>query len=122
LVSVAGFRVRGEPKSVDSPETPAFAKGRELYGLFEASTAIRAQNCVIVVEGYMDVVMLAQHGIGHAVATLGTATTAQRVQKLMRLADRVVFSFDGDAAGQRAAWRALETCLPHASDTKRIVF
>ncbi len=113
---------KGEPKYLNSPETPVFSKGRELYGLFEGREAIRANDCVIVVEGYMDVVMLAQHGVGFAVATLGTATTAQHVQKLLRTADRLVFAFDGDAAGRRAAWRALEACLPHLSDTRRIDF
>jgi DNA primase len=123
---VIGFGGRvlgaGEPKYLNSPETPLFSKGRELYGLFEGRNAIRAADCVVVVEGYMDVVMLAQHGVGNAVATLGTATTAQHVQKLLRLVDRVVFAFDGDAAGRRAAWRALEACLPLAADTKRIDF
>jgi DNA primase len=113
---------KGEPKYLNSPETPVFSKGRELYGLFEGREAIRSNDCVIVVEGYMDVVMLAQHGVGFAVATLGTATTAQHVQKLLRTADRLVFAFDGDAAGRRAAWRALEACLPHVSDTRRIDF
>jgi DNA primase len=113
---------KGEPKYLNSPETPLFSKGRELYGLFEGRDAIRAADCVIVVEGYMDVVMLAQHGVRNAVATLGTATTPQHVQKLLRLVDRVVFAFDGDAAGRRAAWRALEACLPLAADTKRIDF
>jgi len=113
---------RGEPKYLNSPETPVFSKGRELYGLYEARDAIRAEDCVIVVEGYMDVVMLAQHGVANAVATLGTATTADHVRKLLRLVDRVVFAFDGDAAGRKAAWRALEASVPHASDTKRIDF
>jgi len=113
---------RGEPKYLNSPETPVFSKGRELYGLYEARDAIRAEDCVIVVEGYMDVVMLAQHGVANSVATLGTATTADHVRKLLRLVDRVVFAFDGDAAGRKAAWRALEASLPHASDTKRIDF
>ena len=113
---------QGEPKYLNSPETPVFSKGRELYGVFEGRDAIRAADCAIVVEGYMDVVMLAQHGVCNAVATLGTATTAQHVQKLLRLVDRLVFAFDGDAAGRRAAWRALEACLPLAADTKRIDF
>ena len=113
---------KGEPKYLNSPETPLFSKGRELYGLYEGRDAIRKADCIIVVEGYMDVVMLAQHGVGNAVATLGTATTAQHAQKLLRLVDRVVFAFDGDAAGRRAAWRALESCLPHVADTKRIDF
>ncbi len=112
----------GEPKYLNSPETPVFSKGRELYGLFEARDELRHSNLAIVVEGYMDVVMLAQHGVGNAVATLGTATTPDHVRKLLRLVDRVVFSFDGDAAGRKAAWRALEASLPQASDTKAIEF
>jgi DNA primase len=123
---VIGFGGRvidtGEPKYMNSPETPVFSKGRELYGLFEGRDALRETDCAIVVEGYMDVVMLAQHGVGNAVATLGTATTPDHVRKLLRLVDRVVFAFDGDAAGRRAAWRALEACLPHAADTKRLEF
>ncbi|MCM5570508.1 DNA primase [Burkholderiaceae bacterium FT117] len=113
---------RGEPKYLNSPETPVFSKGRELYGLFEARDAIRRENCVLVVEGYMDVVMLARHGVGNAVATLGTSTTPDHVRKLLRLADRVVFAFDGDAAGRKAAWRALEASLPQTADAKRIDF
>jgi DNA primase len=113
---------RGEPKYLNSPETPVFSKGRELYGLFEARDGIRRENCVLVVEGYMDVVMLARHGVGNAVATLGTSTTPDHVRKLLRLADRVVFAFDGDAAGRKAAWRALEASLPQAADAKRIDF
>ena len=112
----------GEPKYMNSPETPVFSKGREVYGLFEAREAIRKEDCVVVVEGYMDVVMLAQHGIGNAVATLGTATTPDHVRKLLRMADRVVFAFDGDAAGRKAASRALGVCLPMASDTRRLDF
>ncbi|TXL68631.1 DNA primase [Zeimonas arvi] len=113
---------RGEPKYLNSPETPVFSKGRELYGLFEARDGIRRENCVLVVEGYMDVVMLARHGVGNAVATLGTSTTPDHVRKLLRLADRVVFAFDGDAAGRKAAWRALEASLPQAADARRIDF
>lgn len=113
---------KSEPKYMNSPETPLFSKGRELYGLFEARQALRQTDCAIVVEGYMDVVMLAQHGVNNAVATLGTATTPDHVQKLLRLVDRVVFAFDGDAAGRKAAWRALEACLPKVVDTKRIDF
>jgi DNA primase len=97
---------RGEPKYLNSPETPVFVKGRELYGLFEGRTAIRQRGYALVVEGYMDVVALAQSGFGNAVATLGTACTAEHVQKLVRFTDAVVFSFDGDAAGRRAAARA----------------
>src|SRR5690606_35555616 len=113
---------RGEPKYLDSPEPAVFSKGRELYGLHEARDALRREGFAVVVEGYMDVVMLAEHGVGNAVATLGTATTGDHVRKLLRLVDRVVFAFDGDAAGRKAAWRALRNCLPHASDIKRIDF
>src|SRR5450755_1000488 len=113
---------RGEPKYLNSPETPVFTKGRELYGLFEARTAIRQRGYALVVEGYMDVVALAQSGFGNAVATLGTACTAEHVQKLVRFSDAVVFSFDGDTAGRRAATRALEASLPHASDTRSFRF
>jgi DNA primase len=124
--AVIGFGGRiigpGEPKYLNSPETPLFEKGRELYGLWQAKRSIRAQNQVIVVEGYMDVVALVQHGVENAVATLGTATTATHVQKLLKLADHVVFAFDGDAPGQKAAWRALETSLPYVSDGKRMSF
>ncbi len=113
---------KGEPKYLNSPETALFEKGRELYGLFQAQKAIRASHTVLVVEGYMDVVALAQHGVEYAVATLGTATTPYHVQKLLRLTDQVVFCFDGDAAGQKAAWRALENALPQLVDGKRISF
>jgi len=113
---------QGEPKYLNSPETPLFSKGNTLYGLFEARQAIRSQEYVLVCEGYMDVVALAQLGFPNAVATLGTACTANHVRMLLRQADRVVFSFDGDAAGQRAAQRALEACLPLMSDDKEIRF
>jgi len=113
---------KGEPKYLNSPETPLFEKGRELYGLFQAQKAIRSEQRVLVVEGYMDVVALAQHGVEYAVATLGTATTPYHVQKLLRLTEHVVFCFDGDKAGQRAAWRALENALPYLQDGKRISF
>lgn len=123
---VIGFGGRvlgeGEPKYLNSPETPLFEKGRELYGLVQAREAIRAAGRVLVVEGYMDVISLAQHGVGYAVATLGTATTAHHVARLLRLADEVVFCFDGDAAGRKAAWRALEVSLPLALDHKPIRF
>jgi DNA primase len=113
---------KGEPKYLNSPETPVFVKGRELYGLHEARTALREKGYALVVEGYMDVVALAQHGFPNAVATLGTACTAEHVQKLFRFTDSVVFSFDGDAAGRRAASRALEAALPLATDTRSIRF
>ena len=112
----------GEPKYLNSPETALFEKGRELYGLPQALKAIRAKRQVLVVEGYMDVVALAQHGIEYAVATLGTATTSYHVHKMLRLTDRVMFCFDGDPAGQRAAWRAMENALPQLVDGKHIGF
>jgi len=112
----------GEPKYLNSPETPLFSKGTELYGLWEARQAIRKEGCVVVVEGYMDVVGLAQHGVDNAVATLGTATTEHHVQKLLRASDRIVFSFDGDRAGRSAAWRALTVCLPLLRDDVSIRF
>jgi DNA primase len=113
---------QGEPKYLNSPETPLFEKGRELYGLFQARSAIRESGRVVVVEGYMDVVALAQYGIGYAVATLGTATTSWQVQKLLRQTDNVVYCFDGDAAGRRAAWRALENSLAQLQDGKQVRF
>jgi DNA primase len=123
---VIGFGGRvlddSKPKYINSPETPVFSKGRELYGLFEARQALREKGYVLVVEGYMDVVALAQSGLPNAVATLGTACTADHVQKLFRFTDAVVFSFDGDAAGRRAAGRALEAALPHATDLRSVRF
>ncbi|RLJ67879.1 DNA primase [Sulfurisoma sediminicola] len=124
--NVIGFGGRvigdGEPKYLNSPETPLFEKGRELYGLPQARQAIRDSDTVIVVEGYMDVVALAQHGIGNAVATLGTATTPNHVHKLLRQASKVVFCFDGDRAGRKAAWRALEASLEQLADDKMVGF
>ena len=124
--NVIGFGGRvidqGEPKYLNSPETPLFEKGRELYGLPQARQAIRGEDCVIVVEGYMDVVALAQMGIANAVATLGTATTPNHVHKLLRLAEKVVFCFDGDSAGRKAAWRALEASLEQLADDKSVGF
>jgi DNA primase len=123
---VIGFGGRvigdGEPKYLNSPETPLFEKGREVYGLVQARDAIRAAGRVLVVEGYMDVVALAQFEVGYAVATLGTATTPVHVSKLLRLADEIVYCFDGDAAGRKAAWRALEISLPLALDNKPVRF
>ncbi len=119
-----GGRVLGDdkPKYLNSPETPVFSKGRELYGLFEARTALREHGYALVTEGYMDVVALAQLGFANAVATLGTACTADHVQKLFRFTDSVVFSFDGDSAGRRAARKALDAALPFATDVRTVKF
>ena len=112
----------GEPKYLNSPETVLFHKGRELYGLWEARQALRQIERLVVVEGYMDVVALARQGIDFAVATLGTATTADHLNRLFRLTEDVVFCFDGDAAGRKAAWRALETTLPHLREGRQVRF
>jgi len=123
---IVGFGGRvldqGEPKYLNSPETALFEKGRELYGLYQGRRAIRDAGRVIVVEGYMDVVALAQAGIGYSVATLGTATTPVHVQKLLRQTEEIVFCFDGDDAGRRAAWRALENSLALLVDGKQLSF
>ncbi|MCK6413291.1 MAG: DNA primase [Azonexus sp.] len=110
------------PKYLNSPETPLFEKGRELFGLPQARQTLRETDTAIVTEGYMDVIALAQNGVGNAVATLGTATTATHVQKLLRQVDRIVFCFDGDNAGRKAGWRALENALEALADNKRIGF
>jgi DNA primase len=128
--SVVGFGGRvlgeGEPKYLNSPETPLFRKGEEIYGLGHARAALHEAKRALVVEGYMDVVALAQHGVGYAVATLGTATTPAHVTKLLRelreSGAELVYSFDGDAAGRKAAWRALEVSLPLAGDSNPIKF
>ncbi|MFZ5536523.1 MAG: DNA primase [Pseudomonadota bacterium] len=113
-----GGRVLGDekPKYLNSPETPLFHKGHELYGLFEARKALGRPDRLLVVEGYMDVVMLAQHGLREAIATLGTAVTREQVDLMFRHTAQVVFCFDGDEAGRRAAWRALEATLPQLRD------
>ncbi len=113
---------KGEPKYLNSPETPVFSKGRELYGLFEARESLQKAGYVLVTEGYMDVVALAQLGFPNAVATLGTACTPDHVQKLFRFTDSVVFSFDGDGAGQRASTKALSVAIPYATDTRSVKF
>jgi DNA primase len=119
-----GGRVLGDekPKYLNSPETPVFSKGRELYGLYEARGVLREYGFVLVTEGYMDVVALAQLGFPNAVATLGTACTPDHVQKLFRFIDSVVFSFDGDEAGRRAARKALDVAIPFATDVRSVKF
>jgi DNA primase len=112
----------GEPKYLNSPETVLFHKGRELYGLYEARQALRHIDRLVVVEGYMDVVGLARHGIDFAVATLGTATTDEHFKRLFRVCDEVHFCFDGDRAGRTAAWRALEVALPHIREGRQVRF
>lgn len=123
---IVGFGGRvlgsGEPKYLNSPETPIFHKGSELYGLFAARAGIKEVDGVLVVEGYMDVVALAQAGINNAVATLGTATTPTHLQRLIRHTKNITFSFDGDRAGKTAAWKALETCLPMLQDGYQVSF
>jgi DNA primase len=128
--AVVGFGGRvlgdGEPKYLNSPETPLFQKGQEIYGLGHARDAIRQARRALVVEGYLDVIALAQHGLGYAVATLGTATTPVHVSRLLRElrepGAELVFCFDGDAAGRKAAWRALEVGLPLATDANPLRF
>jgi len=110
----------GTPKYLNSPETPVFHKGREVYGLFQAQAGRPLR--LLVVEGYMDVVALAQYGMRNVVATLGTAITAEHLEQLYRATDELVFCFDGDDAGRRAAWRALETSLPHMRDGRQATF
>ncbi len=113
---------KGEPKYLNSPETPLFHKGRELYGLYEARQALRKVERLMVVEGYVDVVRLAQSGIAYSVATLGTATTPEHLNRLFRVTSELVFCFDGDRAGRAAAWRALENSLEHARDGRQLKF
>jgi len=110
------------PKYLNSPETPLFHKGRELYGLYEARKALRQIDRLLVVEGYLDVVALAQAGISNSVAALGTAATAEHFQKLWRYTREVVCCFDGDAAGRQAAWRALENALPTLTEDRQLKF
>ncbi len=113
---------QGEPKYLNSPESPLFHKGRELYGLYEARRAHADFKRLLIVEGYMDVVRLHQAGITYAVATLGTATTQEHLHKIFRITSEVVFCFDGDRAGRAAAWRALENALPLARDGRELKF
>lgn len=111
-----------KPKYLNSPDTPLFDKGKNLYGLYEGRAAVKEAGRILVVEGYMDVVALAQFGVGYGVAALGTATTAEHVKILMRQADSIYFCFDGDSAGRKAAWRALENALPQLKDDKSLHF
>lgn len=113
---------RGEPKYLNSPETPLFNKSQELYGLYEAGKSIRTENFVIVVEGYMDVIALAQYGVTNVVASMGTALTADHIKKLFRLCDDIYYCFDGDLAGKKAAWRALERSISIVTDNKATHF
>src|SRR5262245_20309907 len=113
---------KGEPKYLNSPETELFHKGRELYGLYEARQASRTLTKLLVVEGYMDVVRLHQAGITYAVATLGTATTPDHLQRIFRICNELVFCFDGDRAGRAAAWRALENALSQVREGRQIRF
>ncbi|MDQ0020338.1 DNA primase [[Curtobacterium] plantarum] len=119
-----GGRVLGNdtPKYLNSPETPIFHKGRQLYGLYEAVKNHPEPARLLVVEGYMDVVALAQYGIDYAVASLGTSTTAEHIQLLFRSTDTVICCYDGDRAGREAAWRALETALPYMNDGRQLRF
>ena len=119
-----GGRVLGDdkPKYLNSPETPVFHKGQELYGLFEARKYNRNLDEIIVVEGYMDVIALAQQGLRNAVATLGTATSEEHLKRLFRVVPNVLFCFDGDQAGRNAAWRALEATLSSLQDGRRARF
>jgi DNA primase len=119
-----GGRVLGDdtPKYLNSPETVLFHKGRELYGLYEARQALRSIVRLVVVEGYMDVVGLARHGIDFTAATLGTATTSEHLNRLFRLTDDLLFCFDGDRAGRAAAWRALEVALPEIREGRQVRF
>ncbi len=123
IIAFGGRAVdHGEPKYLNSPETDIFIKGHEIYNLYSARKAIRDAKCVIVVEGYMDVVALSQHGIDYAVATLGTAVTDFHIRQLLRYSDKIVFCFDGDNAGKKAARRALENSLAQLSDGKTVQF
>jgi DNA primase len=119
-----GGRVIGndEPKYLNSPETPVFHKGRELYGFYEAMQFDRQLDSVIVVEGYMDVIALAQFHVNNAVATLGTATSEEHIKQLFKVVKTITFCFDGDKAGRQAAWKAMESALPELKQGKLIRF
>jgi len=119
-----GGRVLGDdkPKYLNSPETPIFHKGKELYGLYQARKVLKDIDCLFVVEGYMDVIALAQFGIANVVASLGTAATTEHLEKMFRITGKVIFCFDGDEAGKKAAWRALENSLPLLKDGRQVYF
>ncbi|MDD3266815.1 MAG: DNA primase [Burkholderiales bacterium] len=114
--------VKGEPKYLNSPETELFSKSKELYGLYEAKKTIRDESQSIVVEGYMDVIALHQYGVSNAVATMGTAATEEHIKQLFRLSDNICYAFDGDNAGKKAAWRALERSISLITDIKSVSF
>lgn len=124
--SVIGFGARTianiQPKYLNSPETVIFSKGRELYGLWESRINIKSKGLIIVVEGYMDVISLTQHGINNVVATLGTSITKDQIKKLLIVSEKIVFSFDGDIAGKNAAWKALLLCISEIKDGNEIRF
>ncbi len=124
VIAFGGRALDGDttPKYLNSPETPLFHKGAELYGLYEARARTRSLSRLVVVEGYMDVVALVQHGVGYAVATLGTATTAEHIERLFRVVNELVFCFDGDRAGRVAGWRALDVTLPFLRDGRQVGF
>jgi DNA primase len=123
VIAFGGRLLReGSPKYLNSPETPLFQKGHHLYGLYEARKASRELRRILVVEGYMDVIALAQQGIPYAVGTLGTAITSRHIEQLFRLTPEVVFCFDGDRAGRQAAWRALENSMPMLKDGRQARF
>ena len=119
-----GGRVIGDdkPKYLNSPETPVFHKGEELYGLYEAKQKVRKLERILIVEGYMDVIALAQNDINYCVATLGTATSTAHLKRLFKLVPEIVFCFDGDQAGRDAAWRALQQALPLMEDGRSARF
>ena len=117
VIAFGGREIDGSvPKYINSPETDLFHKGSTLYGLYEARQALGKIKSLLIVEGYMDVVALAQHGVNNAVATLGTATTSQNIRNLLRYTSNLIFCFDGDRAGKDAAWKALEQILPEYKD------
>jgi DNA primase len=124
VIAFGGRRIddNDNPKYLNSPETPVFSKSNVLYGIFEMQQSIKNIDSILVVEGYMDVVALSQHGVNNAVATLGTAITSQHIKTLFQRSDEVVFCFDGDIAGQNAAWKALTIALPLAHDGRKIKF